>query len=262
MNTYSIVIQGPIALETARMLRKYRDSHCIVVSNWENEPADDTIRQLACAVVSSGLIQGEIPMPPKPLRQHGKVYNNSNIYAQAVTALQGCEHVCAKHGAPTHILKLRSDEVVNDVQKLLKTLDESPEKIVTSNVTFRPDAFCAYHADDHVIGARREWHVDAWKRVIEYCRDSEVALRSSSPNLRPIYRGSWPDVHRDDDVVAEVVITQCFLHAKDVEFDRSSDSKSVMREHYAVVPMEALGMRVKQKTLQCPLPRITSLDDL
>lgn len=262
MNTYSIIIQGPLAPETAHMLRKYHDRYCIVVSNWNDESVDDSIKQMACAVVSSASIHDEIPVPPKPLRQCGKAYNNSNVYAQATTSLRGCEHVCAKHGSSTHILKMRSDEVVNDVQMLFGILDESPDRIVTSNVTFRPDIFCAYHADDHIIAARREWQIDAWKRVIEYCRGSAVALRSVSPKLHPIYRGTWPDVERDDDVVAEVIITQCFLHAKDAVFDRSSDSAAVMREHYAIVSMEELGMRVKQKTVQCQLPRISSLCEL
>jgi hypothetical protein len=154
---YTLVIQGKLHINTARMCNYHKDVNT-VVSTWKSsiDPEEflkDSLRPNLTIVVND-------------LPDVTNINNTANRYYQFMSSLYGMEAVKTKFA-----IKARSDEYYSNLDPLIEASAASPEKIVTNDVFFRKTKIYPYHPSDHLMAGKTEYMTTMFSDCANKCKD-------------------------------------------------------------------------------------------
>lgn len=129
----SLLIQGPFNIECLKSIKssKFKFKQ-IIYSTWENEKIDYSDFK--------DIDRFEIIIKGLPSTKN--ICNTANIYYQICSTVEGLKQVKTKY-----VMKHRSDESYNRLDLVIKKFNL--EKLLCSNIYFRPIKYKAFHISDH-----------------------------------------------------------------------------------------------------------------
>lgn len=168
---FTLVIQG---LFSSCALDSYRNNRgCFVeavYSTWNNDLK--TFNQL----------EDNLTFQIHDLPNIENKYNGANIYYQIVSTLEGLKNVKTPYA-----FKHRSDEKYKNLVAVLNQFN--PDKLLCSNIFFRPLSYAPYHISDHFFVGRTKNLILTFENLKKYfdegCKDKYGILenRFSSEQL-------------------------------------------------------------------------------
>jgi hypothetical protein len=218
--TVSIVLQGPLHDRVKRSIppylklvrdKKYKNYGNLVISYWDSDK-DEVLDQFR-KEEDIEFVRNVEAEAPKGVTKKGSRGASSWIL-QNHTTLEG-----VKKATGHKTIKVRSDEIYPDIEKINKKLDkilDRPQggKFVTSDIYFRRDAHEKFHPSDHIIAGKTSM----------MRRGFEAAVRKCQSKLSRKYK--FP----------EQLICEALLSANGVS-PIEYKSKKIMQENFGIVPI-------------------------
>ena len=146
------------------------------------------------------------------------ISNGQNIYLQVYTTLSGLKKCNTKYA-----IKVRADEWYKDFTGFMSVMKQSPDKITTHNMFFRPLGQYPYHISDHVIGGRTENLV----KMFENCK-TMLETKQSLPKIPRMLN------HCPEQWLTVAYIKKFY---SDDELLIVDDIKNKMIRHFQLVPI-------------------------
>lgn len=215
---FTLIIQGPLSDITHRIVDSALSEsriEKIVVSRWNTDSSIMKISDKVSEVVSSN---------PYVNNTVHVAWNKFNLANQALTTSAAFRE---KITTP-YVIKLRSNWPYLDFQKIIERFLEDPEKILTSNLFFRPTEKHPFHCSDHLIVSTKEVIEKAFNNVYQRCLNKDIA--------RTYYASNYYNAISSPAV--EQIICDELLYAKNV-IDRD-DPSAIMKANFRIVVAEEL----------------------
>jgi len=215
---FTLIIQGPLADITYEIIDSALSESRIektVVSYWSTDSSRVQISDKILTVVSSD---------PYIKGTSGIVWNKFNLANQALTTISAFKE---KITTP-YVIKLRSNWPYLNFQKIIKSFLEEPEKILTSNLFFRPTEMHPFHCSDHLIVSTKEVIEKAYYNVYQRCINKDIE--------RTYYASNYYNVSCSPAV--EQIICDELLYAKNI-IDRD-DPSAIMKANFNIIIAEEL----------------------
>jgi hypothetical protein len=197
---FSLVLQGPLCDHTFKLIdnamrcEKIKD---IIVSHWNK----DTLTGYMENYPSVKLVTADHLF-------HKKRHNPRNLANQAATSLAGLLQSKSEYS-----IKLRSDWLAyNKFDSIIEKFNEHPEKILTSNIFFRPSTYAEHHCSDHLIVSKTDILIRGFIRVLWMC-DNKISIKCP-----------------------ENCITLALLYAK--KYDITADIVLDMKSNFEIITIE------------------------
>jgi len=230
MGLFSLVIQGPLRYQSIDNINKYLDIFDeIVISHWAKDTLD----------ISHLMHNPKIKIVKNEECNVKPAYNQSSVYYQVYTTLHGL-FACNND----NVIKVRSDYFIGDLRPIMNKIIET-NKIVCSNIHFRPDKRTKYHISDPVIGGGLLKMQKGFERAVYYCENSFKI------------KGLVLDA-------PEPIIGTSFVIALLGDVDPSNSIKQ-MKEIFDVVKIEELGVCIAKdgsSVIYQTSPYINNMDEL
>lgn len=208
MEEITLVIQGPLHHHAVNKIFEYAKLFKnIIYSCWDY---DDATHEMVSLNNVKSLLDCKLKIVKSKLTCVN-YHNTQNIFYQTFTTLNGLNAVETEFA-----IKTRCDEFYLGMDVFSKEIVRNPDFFISTNVFFRPDACCKFHASDHLIGGKTE------------------VLRTAFYNL---YRALLANRYNEP---AECLITKNLLLAKGVELDYAN-SKEIMKSNFKIVRLRDLG---------------------
>ena len=157
----SLVIQGPLTHLTFEIVKKARLSNyigVIIISTWKNDPLE--IETLLSSYPDLIILR---------LNEYSARWSKFNIDKQAYSTKCGLDYVTTEYA-----IKLRSNWPYLKFDKICEKFLESPEKILSSNIFFRPHRIHPFHCSDHLLVAKTEVLKTAFRGVVDRCERNDI----------------------------------------------------------------------------------------
>lgn len=153
----SLLIQGPLNLECLKTIKSSQfQFKQIIYSTWKNQSA-----------VYPDL--EEFEMVIKDLPDTANIVNVANSYYQIYSTLAGLKSVKSKY-----VLKHRADESYNNLHLVINKF--KPEKLLCSNIYFRPIKYGAFHISDHFFLGETSRLLDTFTNLQKYYAENNDYL--------------------------------------------------------------------------------------
>lgn len=160
----SVVIQGPLDDRTYEAIDCYQDFSEVIISTWsEKENYELLYKKRPNSVFK--LVTSHYPSE----EELQKVWNQGYVMFMTQTL-----HAGAKASKSKYVLKIRSDELYPNLDKLLENLIQYPDRIHTTNNGFwKTHPYHRYEVpfslSNHLILAKKEVIEAGTKLIMEFC---------------------------------------------------------------------------------------------
>lgn len=147
---FTLMIQGPFNNTAIEGYKENKDCFInAVYSTWKNKNE------------VSNELESEITLKTSSLPSVEGKYNGANIYYQVVSTLEGLKEV-----KTPYVFKHRSDEKYSNLGLVLNQFN--PNKLLCSNIFFRPLSYASYHISDHFFVGRTKNLIKAFSDFKSY----------------------------------------------------------------------------------------------
>lgn len=199
MKDVTILVQGALHHHAINKFPTYEKVGKVIFSTW----AGSNISELGdykdrCQCVTSVLPQIYY-------------YNFQNIFFQTLTTMNGLNAVNTEY-----VVKTRCDEYFTGIDKFVDVMIKNPDHIVFSNIFFRPDWLCKFHASDHLFGGKTDILRKAFNNLYK-----ELLIKTVV------------------DQTAECLITKHILMAKGVDLNLDN-SRQIMKDNFKIVRLSEM----------------------
>ena len=193
--------------------RKYKNFGNLFISYWDGD--DESILSDLKKEDAVTLVKNNRKSVPKSITKRGS-RGASPWILQNYTTLEGL-----KKSTGYKSIKVRSDEIYPNLEKLAKildkTMDDTPKKFITSDIFFRKDDHEKFHPSDHIIAGRTDRLKRGFQRAVVACC-TKLGLRNKFP---------------------EQLICRSLLEGNDIQ-PVDYKSKKIMQENFEIVPIETM----------------------
>lgn len=177
---FALVIQGKMHQHSLDAIKYYSTLGDVYLSHYDDlVPPDLPIKE----VVRSN---PEIPV---------HAWNGQNVYLQCLTTLAGI-NAAIRHGGYDAVIKLRSDQSFGNLDPFLYAVKSDPNKYTCSNLHFRPDRICKFHASDKLIGGDIYKMRDCFTLALRRCVTMYTYLMSGIYEVPPVHNTSPPYMYQ------------------------------------------------------------------
>lgn len=212
----AIIIQGKLHQHSLNAIEYYSTIGDVFLSHYDDLlPPNPKIKE----VVRSN---PEVPV---------HAWNGQNVYLQCLTTLAGI-NAAIRHGEENHsqydiAIKVRSDNAFGNLVPFLYAVNSDPNKYTCSNLHFRPDRICKFHASDKLIGAGIYKMRDCFAMALRRCLTMREFLMSGIYEVPPVHNMHPPYFYSH---APEPPLSVMFTHDSKFEppFEQSDEEPPVL----------------------------------
>lgn len=230
MKNITIVIQGPLSVNTLLNVYKHSDEYPMVIVYPQNDRNNTNsisheIRTLSTKPNKDISIVEYNPKIPQDYNNH------QNKYYQFFSTFVGLQLSKTEFS-----IKLRSDESYDlnfFSEKLISVLSSNEKvKVVCNDVFFRKYSYYKYHPTDHLLGGKTQDLIKIFEKALYYCKNAELIRENK------FYENLGKDFHRDlGKIVAEQYIG---MSALELFFDETLTDIELMKSLFYIVSSKQL----------------------
>lgn len=153
-------------------------------------------------------------------------WNGQNVYLQCLTTLAGL-NAAIRHGGYDIAIKVRSDNAFGNLVPFLYAVNSDPNKYTCSNLHFRPDRICKFHASDKMIGGDIYKMRDCFQMALRRCTMMREFLMSGIYEVPPVHNSQPPYMyqHAPDPLTSIKFTHDCRV---DPPFEQSDEEPPVL----------------------------------
>lgn len=165
----TIIIQGPLKATSLNNLEHYSEFGKVIVSHWSEDPIELQKQLIEAQVKYDNISSISSSDPPDPFMHPGLAgtKKQEDYRHHQFQSLHEALKLCKTKFA----LKTRSDEYWVNVDPLLKMFSKDINKLVTSNVFYKPNYVQPYHISDHLMLARTDLFLSAMNIIASQTRN-------------------------------------------------------------------------------------------
>lgn len=163
--SFSLVIQGPLSPMTEHIVESAencKEIEKIIVSHWKTDLSLPENENRDLLAISEG---SKVTFLALESIQVG--WNKMNIHHQAYTTMRGLQLV-----ETSEVIKVRSDWPYTKFSSIIEKF--KTDKILTSNLFFRPFSMLPFHCSDHLIAGKTAVLLEAFTKVFERCANHDI----------------------------------------------------------------------------------------
>lgn len=224
----SAIIQGKLnenVIKQIDILLPLLSSENILISTWKDELDNKLSQNILERIPEKNLILND------SIKNIEEFNNHANRYFLAYTTLAGLRRVITKY-----VIKFRGDEYYSRIENLFEFFYQRNEKIVTTNVFFRPLKIWPYHIGDHVIIGNYNNVNHMFLSAFSVLEQKKFKLKIDDIDKKEminnynIYLGNLP---------FEVILTMQYLkfHGEKIDYD---NAERLMIKYFDVYNVEKL----------------------
>ena len=259
MKKYSVIIRGPLNNKSLQNIIEYRKDFNVIISHWENgnpsisningacdpvtfnkisyyEPKINNaeVQKLKCIVSDYPDIK-VIENKYKDIRfklmcnSFGWAWCNIYQFHSSIEGLKMCDTEFA--------ICLRSDSSYPNLKPFINKLDNSPNKIITSNTIFRPDDRFKYHIGSHIVAGKTNSLKYIYDFCIKACKFGDSDMKSE---INKILNISTVKIRQKLVFSGEQLMGCAIMFMHNEDFNKNN-SKELMRKHVDIVKIDDLG---------------------
>lgn len=206
----ALIIQGPLNQHSLDAIPYYQTLGDVFLSHYQDYvhptlPIDQVVRN-------------NPDVPPN-------AWNGQNVYLQCLSTLAGLQAAIRKGGYDIAI-KLRSDQSFGDLTKFIYAVNSAPDKYTCSNLHFRPDRICKFHASDKLVGAGIYQLRDCFQLALRRCVAMREFLMSGIYEVPPVHATTRPYMYPAVEQDGHTHVT--YEHSFNPPFEQSPDQPPVL----------------------------------
>jgi len=179
----TLVIQGPMNTHMGSLRRgilniPYYSKFVknIVVSSWKQNSKDVKMSKRFMREHSVKHVDDE----EKNYEGH---LNQGNVSLQVATTLNGLKLVETEY-----VIKVRCDEYYENLDKVIETLENNPDQLITSEPFYRTNQIDRYAISDHVMAAQTVKMRDMLEKAQYFCKNACDEIRETDMAPEEIMR--------------------------------------------------------------------------
>jgi len=187
MENVSLIIHGPLHINTLSTIHRYYQDHSIIIC----VPYPESDQHESISILKEITQLSDLPNTSITVITYDKSilspYYNNHLnrwyhFFSVDLSLQQCY--------TDYAIKIRSDEFYSDLNPFYKAMVSNPSKIITSDIYFRQTHMYHFHPSDHIIGGKTQILKNTFytskmlceniKLLIELCESTEVLKNQKS----------------------------------------------------------------------------------